>query len=197
VSDVPAFDDLIARVRGGDADAADELVRRYARAVRTAVRVRLTDPGLRRHFDSMDIYQSVMASFFIRAAAGQFDLAEPAQLVGLLVKMAKNKLLVQARRHGRQKRDFMREVSLGEGVSIADTRPGPVTVASAKELLAALLDRLTPDEQQLARRRAAGMGWAEIAEELGESPQAVRMRLSRAIARVAPKLGLHAGPDEE
>ena len=35
---------------------------------------------------------AVMKSFFPRAALGQFDVAEPKQLVGLLVKMARNKL---------------------------------------------------------------------------------------------------------
>ena len=69
-----SFTDLIQRVRAGDEKAATELVRRYEPAIRVAVRVRLTDPGLRRFLDSMDICQSVLANFFVRAAAGQFDL---------------------------------------------------------------------------------------------------------------------------
>lgn len=189
--DEPTFADWIARVRGGDADAAAELVRRYERAVRVAVRVRLTDARLRRQFDSMDVCQSVLASFFVRAAAGQFDLAEPGQLVSLLVKMARNKLSVQVRKHGQLKRAVGRVVQDGDAAGlVADTHPGPVTVASAKELLANLLGRLAPDERDLADRRALGHGWVEIAAALGESPQAVRMRLSRAIARVSPDLGL-------
>jgi RNA polymerase sigma-70 factor (ECF subfamily) len=69
-----AFGDLIRRVRAGDADASSELVRRFEPAIRIAVRARLTDPSLRRLSDSMDICQSVLASFFLRAAAGQFEL---------------------------------------------------------------------------------------------------------------------------
>jgi DNA-directed RNA polymerase specialized sigma24 family protein len=76
------------------------------------------------------------------------------------------------------------------GGGFADTDPGPVSVASAKELLADLFGGLAPDERDLADRRALGHGWAEIAAESGETPQAVRMRLSRAIARVSPGLGL-------
>ena len=55
------FADLLARVRAGD-PAATELVRRYE----PAVRANLVDPNLRRHFDSLDICQSVLGSFFVR-----------------------------------------------------------------------------------------------------------------------------------
>jgi RNA polymerase sigma-70 factor (ECF subfamily) len=39
----------------------------------------------------MDICQSVLASFFVRAAVGQFELDRPEPLVGLLIGMARNK----------------------------------------------------------------------------------------------------------
>ena len=87
----PTFDDWMARVRAGDAVAAAELVGQYERAVRVAVRVRLTDPKLRRQFDSLDVCQSVLASFFVRAATGQYDLDRPEQLVGLLLDMARGR----------------------------------------------------------------------------------------------------------
>ena len=40
----------------------------------------------------MDIFQSVFRSFFVRTAAGQYDPADPAQLVRLLVTLARHKL---------------------------------------------------------------------------------------------------------
>ena len=78
------FEELLALVRRGNADAAETLVKRFETAIRVAVRTRLSDPALRRQFDSIDICQSVLASFFIRAAAGQYDLHDPKQLVALL-----------------------------------------------------------------------------------------------------------------
>src|ERR1043165_385089 len=99
------FDELLQRVRLGEPNAAYELVRRYESAVRVAIRTGWSDPALRRQFDSMDISQSVLASFFLRAAAGQYDLNEPGQLVALLTKMAHNKLAMHARGHYRQRRD--------------------------------------------------------------------------------------------
>src|SRR5258705_10338902 len=110
--DKSVFAGLLEPVRGGDSDAAYELVRKYESAIRVAVRTRLSDPALRRQFDSMDVCQSVLASFFLRAAAGQYDLRDPAQLVALLTKMAHNKLAMRARYEYRRRRDVRRNVQL-------------------------------------------------------------------------------------
>src|SRR6516164_3751579 len=96
MSEDAGFAELIRRVRARDADAAAEVVRRYEPEIRRAVRVRLTDPGLRRVLDSMDICQSVLGNFFVRAAAGQFDLDRPEQLIKLLARMARNRLTNEA-----------------------------------------------------------------------------------------------------
>jgi RNA polymerase sigma-70 factor (ECF subfamily) len=61
------FADFLRRVRAGDGQAAAELVRRCESAVRVAVRMRLADSRLRRVVDTMDLCQSVLASFFVRA----------------------------------------------------------------------------------------------------------------------------------
>ena len=102
--------EFIRRIRRGDEQAAMELVRRYEAEIRLEVRswLRMRNPALRRVFDSMDICQSVLASFFARAAVGDFDLDEPTQLIRLLVGMARNKVAEQARHHQRQRRDVRR-----------------------------------------------------------------------------------------
>jgi RNA polymerase sigma-70 factor (ECF subfamily) len=191
MSDSAPFADFLRRIRAGDAQAAEELVRRYESAIRVAVRTRLTDPALKRRFDSVDVCQSVLASFFVRAAAGQYDLEDPAQLVALLVRMARNKLAGHARFHRRQQRD----VGQAAGLDTAEDRavagePGPEQVAAGRDLLEALRSRLTPEERALADRRAAGQGWAEIAAELGGTADGRRMQLKRALDRVGPELGL-------
>ena len=118
------YSEFIRRIRQGDEQAAEELVRRYEAEIRLEVRgwLRLRNPALRRVFDSMDICQSVLASFFARAAVGDFDLDEPPQLIRLLVGMARNKVAEQARHHQRQRRDVRRvgDVDLQAG---DDRRP--------------------------------------------------------------------------
>jgi RNA polymerase sigma-70 factor (ECF subfamily) len=190
MSEPPTFDEFMRRVRSGDARAAEELVRRYETTIRVTVRTRLTDPALKRRFDSVDVCQSVLASFFVRAAAGQYDLADPSQLIALLVRMAQNKLAWQARFHRQQRRDARQAAGLEEAAGQAAAAPGPEQAAAGRELLEALRDRLTPEERQVADRRGAGQEWAEIATALGGTADGRRMQLKRALDRVAPELGL-------
>jgi RNA polymerase sigma-70 factor (ECF subfamily) len=187
-----AFDELIRRVRAGDPRAAEELVRQYEPVVRLEVRMRLGDPRLGRLFDSMDVCQSVMASFFVRAAAGQYDLEEPRQLVGLLVGMARNKLAFQVRKHRRQRRDARRNEPLGEAAhTVAARGPSPSEIVVGRELLERFRQELSEEERALADRRAGGLGWVEIAAELGGTAQGRRKQLERAIDRVVEHLGLN------
>jgi RNA polymerase sigma-70 factor (ECF subfamily) len=194
----PGFADLIRRVRQGEETAAAELVRTYEPEIRRAVRIRLTDPRLGRLFDSMDICQSVLANFFIRVAAGQFDLKRPEQLLKLLVTMARNKLRDQARRQRAERRDH-RRLEYGHTAAleaVADSAASPSRVVAGQELLQELRRQLSAEERYLADQRALGREWADIAAEQGEGPEALRKRLTRALDRVARHLGLEEVGDE-
>jgi RNA polymerase sigma-70 factor (ECF subfamily) len=185
------FQELMARVRARDTEAAAELLRRYEPTIRRAIRVRLTDPALRRFLDSMDICQSVFGSFFVRAALGQYELEAPQQLVRLLIAMSRKKLADQGRRQGAARRDYRRVKEVGLAVErLPDPGPGPEERVAGEELLGRVRERLSVEERDLAERRAEGRTWAEIAAGRGESPQALRKRLARAVARVAQQLGL-------
>ncbi len=197
MSETAPFAEFLRRVRSGDAKAAEELVRRYESAIRLAVRTHLTDPALKRRFDSMDVCQSVLASFFVRAAAGQYDLDDPAQLTALLVRMARNKLAGHARFHHRERRDTGRAAGLdGAADRAVGGEPGPEQVAAGRDLLEALRSRLTPEERAVADRRGLDQGWAEIAAALGGTADGRRMQLKRALDRVAPELGLESDGQE-
>ena len=89
----------VSRIRDGDQSALEELVQCYTPVIRLEARMRLRSAHLRAVLDSMDICQSVLKSFFLRAAAGQFDIDRPEDLRRLLVKMACNKSLEAAPRN--------------------------------------------------------------------------------------------------
>jgi RNA polymerase sigma-70 factor (ECF subfamily) len=190
-----SFTDLMTRVRAGDEQAATDLVRRYEPEIRREVRFLLRDPFLRRSFDSMDICQSVMGSFFLRAALGEYDLGRPEDLVRLLISMTRNKVVDATRRQRAQRRDHRRATSL-DAVDVEARTPTPSAVVEGRELLALFRDRLSEEERQLADLRAQGREWADIAREVGGSADARRKQLTRAIARVSRELGLDELADE-
>jgi RNA polymerase sigma factor (sigma-70 family) len=192
----PSFADLIRRVREGDEAAAAVLVRRYEPAIRRAVRLRLLDARLGAVLDSTDICQSVLASFFVRAAAGQYDLDQPDQLVKLLVTMARNKLASKVRQERADCRDFRRVDADHQLTNLADAQPGPSQEATARELLHAAVGRLTPEERRLVELRNAGHDWDTIAGQVGGTAVVLRKRLSRALDRVTRELGLDEASDE-
>jgi RNA polymerase sigma-70 factor (ECF subfamily) len=192
VSEELSFLELLRRVRAGDEAASAELVRRYERAIRMAVRARLTDPGLRRLFDSVDICQSVFANFFVRATAGDFELHKPEQLIQLLATMARNRVTDHALKQQAARRDYRRiERSAGDRESV-DGAPSPSDEVSIKELIQAFQSRLSAEERHLADQRALGVPWAEIATAIGGKPEVLRKQLERAINRVTRELRLDA-----
>jgi RNA polymerase sigma-70 factor (ECF subfamily) len=191
-----AFADLVRRLRAGDEEAAAELVRGYESTVRRVVRLRLRDPRLRRVFDSMDVCQSVLGSFLLRTAAGQYDLDGPEQLVQLLAEIARKKVAAAARRERAGIRDHRRLEGQGpEAFPTADPGPSPSQVVSGRELLSKLRLLLSTEERQLAELRTQGLGWVEVARQLGGTADGRRMQLDRAVRRVACELGLEDGAD--
>jgi RNA polymerase sigma-70 factor (ECF subfamily) len=183
--------DMLVRVRQGDAAAAADLVRRYETAIRVAVRTRLTNPALRRQFDSQDVCQSVLASFFVRASLGQFDLDNQADLLALLVRMAHNKAVTQVRHHGRQRRDVHRvEADGGERLDRLTAGTDPARVAAGRELLSAVRADFSDEERAIADLRCEGCTWAEVAERLGGTAEARRKQFDRTLARVSARLGI-------
>ena len=197
MSEDGTFAEFIRRIRAGDAQAAEELVRRYESVIRVEVRHRLSDPRLRRLFDSMDISQSVLASFFVRAGTGQYELDEPAQLVKLLVGMTRNKLAFQARKQRALRRDNRRVHALdAESYDVVASDPSPSQLVADRELLETFRQRLSEEERELADLRAQGRDWAHIAAAVGGTAQGRRKQLARAVDRVAKELGLDGGSDD-
>ena len=196
-SDANSFMGFLDRVRGGDQRAAEELVRLYEPEIRREVRLRLRDPRLRRDFDSVDICQSVLGSFFVRAALGQYDLQKPEDLIKLLVTMTRNKLVGQVRKQQTQMRDLRRREDAGqEKLQTCAGGPTPSLQVTNDELIEEFHKRMSAEEWQIAQRRTQGVNWETIAAELGGTPEGCRKQLSRAVDRVSQELGLDEGSHE-
>jgi RNA polymerase sigma-70 factor (ECF subfamily) len=191
-----SFRELMGRVRAGDQAAAGELVRRYEPTICRTIRVRLRDQRLGRLLDSMDICQSVLSSFFVRAALGQYELDEPEQLLKLLTRMARNKLANQVHHQRAGRRDYRRVVGEIEDKPVAAAGSSPSELVAGQELLQEAGRRLSSEERQLLDLRREGLEWHEIARRLDGNADALRVRLGRAIDRVAQELGLEEMPQK-
>lgn len=188
-----AFHDLMVRVQSGDSNAATELIQNFEPEIRLEVRVRLRvqDARMRRLLDSMDITQSVLASFFAGVAVGRFTPKHPKQLLGLLITMTRNKLLTQVRDQRRQRRDIRRVQSLDVAThDLAAAQESPSQLVAGVELLREIRNRLSDDERQISERRGQGQSWAAIAEELGGTADGRRKQLERAYQRIVRELNL-------
>lgn len=190
MSEGTTFADFIRRIRAGDDRAAQELVARYEPVIRREVRLRLKDPRLQSQFDWTDVCQSVMASFFLRAASGEYELEEPGQLLKLLVVMTRHKLANQERRHRAERRDYRRlephDRAALEGRAIP--QPSPSRMVAGRELLEEFRRRLSEEERALADLRGQGFEWPEIAAKLGGTAQARRKQFARAVDRVEQQI---------
>ncbi len=192
MTDSEVFRDLLARARAGDQRAASDLVRQLEPELRRAVRVRLGDPRLRRHFDADDVCQSVLANFFVRARLGEFELSRPEDLARMLNVMARNKLADRARRQQAAKRDA-RRLDDGELDGLPGAEHEPAHIVASRDLLDEVRKRLDDEERRLADLRASGLDWPEIAAQVGGQPDTLRKKLGRALDRVTAHLGIEVG----
>jgi RNA polymerase sigma-70 factor (ECF subfamily) len=188
-----AFCALLGQVRAGNAEAATQLVRHFEPAIRNYIRLKLTDPYMRQQLDSVDVCQSVLGEFFVRVAAGQFDLQESAQLHKLLAIMARNKLCNHRRHQMAECRNHRRLQARGASAflrAVADPGASPSRIVAGQELLEVVRSQLSPEELDLMDQRVLGRQWDEIAADKGEPGDTLRKRFARAMDRVARHLRL-------
>jgi RNA polymerase sigma factor (sigma-70 family) len=199
VSESETFVSLLARLRAGDEAAARELLERYEAVVRREVRLGLRDRRLGRLYESADVAQSVFATFFVRAAAGEYDLGTPADLIRLLVAVTRNKVASAARKAYADRRDVRREAAsdTGQFDRLASDEQSPSQQVAAADLLNNVLAQLSADERVLVSLRAEGLGWDEVAARVGGTAQARRVQLARALSRVCRMVGLDDEADIE
>jgi DNA-directed RNA polymerase specialized sigma24 family protein len=184
------FEDLVERVRAGDAAATTEMFATYGPIIKKVVAAIMRVESMMRAADPSDIYQSVMASFFIRVALGQFEISRPEQLTALLQKIAKNKVADLARRP-EHRAGFVPVAAPGvSGIELADTAKGPASQVMWKDLLDEVRKRFTDEERRVSDLRANGLKWDDVAAQLGEKADAARKRLDRAIERITCELNL-------
>ncbi len=188
-----SFDDLMARLRRGDNDAAAQLFQRFATRVIGLARARL-DQRIRQKVDPEDVLQSVLKSFFVRYADGQYDLRDWDSLWSLLVSITLHKCGHKIRNFHAGRRDVRREgtappanddtVRTWEGLA---REPNPEEAAALADEVEALVRDLSERDRAIVSLRLQGYTPTETAAQLGLLERTV----CRVLERVRRRLREH------
>jgi DNA-directed RNA polymerase specialized sigma24 family protein len=178
----------IESLKGGDADAAQKLWRRYFAALVGLARDRLRGAP-KAVADEEDAALDAFDSFVRAAALGRYPrLDDRDDLWRLLVVVTERKALDQAQHERRQKRGGGRVVGMfgPEGADrreqglpfVADTMPTPELAAMVADQCRSLLGRLRDDSlRQVALLRMEGYTSEEVASRLGCSLRTVARKI--------------------
>lgn len=179
----PGFSELIDRAARGDEAAVAELARQYEPKVRMVAHA-LLGRALRPYLDTMDLVQAVHQSLIVGLRAGKFEVTDPDRLAGLAVLIVRRKVARQWRRVQRQRRLSLSPADKPNDLSgilagLANDHVTPASAVAHQDEVDRLWERLDAEDRQLVELRLQGYSSPEIAERLGISAVAARVRLTR------------------
>jgi RNA polymerase sigma-70 factor (ECF subfamily) len=175
-----SFAEFLARLRGGDGAAAQEIFGRFAHQL-IALALRHIDAGLRHKVDPEDVVQSAFKSFFRRYGDGNLDLVNWNSLWGLLTLITVRKCAERVTYHRAECRDSAREVPPPQGEQEAPwlepfgREPTPLEAAVLRETVEKLFAGLDEQERAVLELSLQGYTTREISERLGRAERTVRL----------------------
>jgi RNA polymerase sigma-70 factor, ECF subfamily len=186
VSSDPSFDDLMARLRAGQDDAATQVFNRFAGHLVALARKHL-DPKVLQKVDPEDVMQSVFRSFFVRYPSGQFGGFDGWDNLWAVL------ALITLRKCGRRldyfhaaRRDVRREVpgqpaadESALDVGACGDEPTPSEAAMLAETVERLMRCLEGRHREILALRLQGYPPGEISSRLGCTERTVYRVLER------------------
>jgi RNA polymerase sigma-70 factor (ECF subfamily) len=185
--------DLLRAWHAGDRGALADLLARELPWIREQVRPRL-GPLLRARAESQDYVQEALIR--VLEYGPRFVAADRQRFRGLLLRIIENQLRDMVDWHGAEKRGVRLERPLPSDSVIdvdsrrAVTRPSEHAIASERRAwLHLALELLDPEDRRvILLRQWHELEFAAIAELLGVTADAARMRFNRALPQLARKL---------
>jgi RNA polymerase sigma-70 factor, ECF subfamily len=182
-------EEIVGRVRGGEAPLFEALMRRYNQRLYRIARSILRDDA-----EAEDVMQHA----YVQAYLHVDQFAGRASFSTWLTKIAVHEALARARRRGRERRSETRAGSDEDTMSmLRSPRPDPeaqMLQEEARALLESAIDTLPVLYRSVfVLREVEGLGTAETAECLDLSHEAVKTRLHRARALLRRDLLARAG----
>jgi RNA polymerase sigma-70 factor, ECF subfamily len=181
-------DEVVRRVREGEAALFEVLMRRYNQRLYRAARSIVKDE---------DEAEDVMQQAYVNAFQHLDQFAGRASFATWLTRIAVHEALARRRRRGRAVEIEAMQSDDGEAGALTSTDPDPEEQALTGELrrtLEAALDCLSPMYRVVfVLREVEGLGTAETASCLETSEDVVKTRLHRARALLQRELLARAG----
>lgn len=181
---------LIARIKGGDESALEELFARHYGPLRRWTTGRLP-VWARQMTDTDDLVQDALLQTFKRI--GVFDPRGPGALHAYLRQAVMNRVRDELRRRGRQPATLtLDDTGVGDSLSI-EGGESPLAHAIGRENLdryQRALSSLKPDEREaVIGRLEMGYTYQELAEAIGKpTAEAARKATERALVRLAEEM---------
>jgi len=181
---------LFREARLGSREAIGAVFERYGERLHALIRVRL-GPQLRRRLESRDILQTTLLKAF--QGIERFEGSGSTSLMAWMGTIARDEICDQADFYGRQKRDMGRDTTLD---ARAEALTGPIRSETSRiqlqadaERLVEALDALKEEHREvILLRNYEELGFREIGERLGKSPDACRMLLARAMTALTIRM---------
>jgi DNA-directed RNA polymerase specialized sigma24 family protein len=178
---------LLARMRGGDREAAATFMRIYGERVRRRVSGKLSS-GMRRLFDSQEILSTVTRRLDHCVSKGQLAAAGPEQLWAMVFRIAQTSVVDKGRIYRRLRRtegpDQEFAAQLRQRLGDAEGDEG--AELELDTLLRSLETRL---DREVLTGWLRGLTYDTMSEELGMKPEALRKRFERIRDRLRTTLG--------
>jgi RNA polymerase sigma-70 factor (ECF subfamily) len=186
----------IVAARRGEPKALDSLFARNLPPLVAFIRAR-SGKAIAARESAVDIAQSVFRE--VLADAERIELLGEGAFRNWLFMQATRKVLDRAKFHGRDRRDFAKEVAILEAGPAADALlacyasiASPSQHAVAKEELArfeAAVQQLPENQRDaVTMSRLMGLDYAQIAEQMGSTESAVRGLVARGLAALSMQL---------
>jgi RNA polymerase sigma-70 factor (ECF subfamily) len=169
-----SFDDLMARLKEGQNEAAAQVFNRFASRLIALARSQLS-PQIRQKVDPEDVLQSVFRSFFRRNAEGEFgEFASWDNLWAMLVVLTQRKCGRRTDYFHAARRDIHREVAGGpastpstSSLGASAPEPTPSEAAMLTETVEQLMSNLEGRHRQILTLSLQGFPPGEISAQVG------------------------------
>ncbi len=189
MSEELTFLDLMTRLRAGNEEAARLIFHRFAGRLIALARSRLDD-RVRQKVGPEDVAQSVLKSFFLRQAAGQFDLENWDTLWSLLTTITLRKCGHKIEHFRAACRDVRREAAAAAADDSAASwqaiarEPTPDEAAQLADTVEQLFAGLGEEDRHIIELALQGYSPREISDRLDVLERTVYRRLERVKTRL-------------